>query len=62
MRTRMEMETDTALGIVQGLRQSVEELERWWPPSRRGSNAQRILDQIKEKHAAIEKCLLDAMK
>ena len=62
MRTRMEMETDTALGIAQGLRQSVEELERWWPPSRRGSNAQRVLDQIKEKHDAIVQCLLDAVK
>lgn len=62
MRTRMEMETDMALGIALAMRQSIEGLERFWPPSKRGSNAQRFLDEIKAKRDSIEQCLLDAVK
>lgn len=62
MRSKMEMETDAALGIAQGLRESIEGLEKYWPQSKRGSNAQRFLSEIKEKQAMIERCLLDAVK
>lgn len=62
MRTRMEMETDTALGIAIAMRQSIEGLEKFFPASKRGSNAQRFLDEIKFRRDAIEQSLLDAIK
>lgn len=62
MQTKMEMEVGTALGIAQSMMQSIEMLERWYPPSKRGSNAQRALDDIKMKRDIIEQCLLDAQK
>lgn len=58
----MEMETDTALGIAKSMCEDLEQLERWWPVSKRGSNAQRVLDSISSKRNALEQCLLDAMK
>ena len=62
MRTKMEMEIDTALSIVTSMRQSIEGLEKFWPQSKRGSNAQRYLDEIKSKRDSIEQCLVDATK
>ena len=57
-----EVEVQTALSIARGMKQSIEGLESFWPKSKRGSNAQRFLDEIKEKHAALTLCLEDAQK
>lgn len=35
----METEIQTALGIAQSMAQSIEALESYWAPSKRGSNA-----------------------
>lgn len=59
--TQLETECRTALAIVTSMEQSLEQLERFWSPSKRGSNAQKQLDAIKEKRAVMEKCLRDGL-
>lgn len=58
----VQIEAQAALGIAQSMAQSLDALERYWTPSKRGSNAQRVLTEIKQKRAAIEQCLRDALK
>jgi hypothetical protein len=58
----MAMEVGTAKGIAEAMGQSIEGLEKFWPPSKRGSNAQRFLDEIKSRRATIIQCLNDATR
>lgn len=62
MKSKLEMEASTALGIVQSLAQSIADLESYWAPSKRGSNAGRALAAIKDKRKAIETCLRDGLE
>lgn len=57
-----EVEVGTALTILEGMKQSIDDLEKFWPPSKRGSNAQRMLNELKEKWIAAVLCLKDAQK
>ena len=60
MRSKAEVEVETAASILRSMNHSIEELERLWPQSKRGSNAQRMLTEIKDKRATALQCLLDA--
>lgn len=60
-RDRLEVECVTAFGIIKGMAETIEQIERWWPPSKRGSNAQRNLDDLKAKRDAAELCLRDGL-
>lgn len=60
-RSKLDIEADTALGIAKAMVTDLAELERWWPLSKRGSNAQRCLDSIKARRDTIEQCLRDAV-
>lgn len=62
MATNMEMEVRTARGIAEAMGQSIEGLEKFFPQSKRGSNAQRFLDEIKARRESIIQCLIDAEK
>lgn len=60
MRPKHEVEIAQAESILTAMEQRIADLERWWPPSKRGSNAQRALDGIKEGRLAALQCLRDA--
>ena len=59
-RPKHEIEIDAASGILAAMGERIDALERYWPPSRRGSNAQRALDAIKNARKAAMQCLKDA--
>lgn len=61
-RRRHEIEIDIASNILRAMGERLVELERWWPPSKRGSNAQRCLDAVKEAREAALQCMRDAVK
>lgn len=61
-RPRIVIEVEVALNIALAMDQSIAHLERWWPPSKRGSNGQHALDEIKQKQQTIVQCLRDASK
>ena len=58
-RSKLEIEAGTALGIAIAMERDIDELERWWRASQRGSNAQRCLDSIKARRETIVQCLRD---
>lgn len=61
MQNKMEIEVAAAINIASAMEQDLNSLEKFWPPSRRGGNAQRMLDSIKERRAVLEQCLRDAL-
>jgi hypothetical protein len=61
MRDNLEMEADSAWRIAEAMVAYFTELESFWPKSKRGSNAQRCLDRLKEQRDAIAACLLDGL-
>lgn len=61
MRSQAEVEIDMAAGILSTMEDAIGRLEVYWPASRRGSNAQRMLDEIKVKSQAALKCCQDAL-
>lgn len=56
-----EREARFALNIATAMDQVIAEIERRWVPSKRGSNGQRALDDLKARRATLEQCLLDAL-
>jgi len=60
MRSKAEIETENTFQILTAMGLDIEQLERWWPPSKRGSNAQRLLDGIKAKREDAEQCVREA--
>lgn len=61
MRSQAEVEIDMAAGILLTMEDAIRRLEVYWPASRRGSNAQRMLDEIKAKREVALKCCQDAL-
>jgi hypothetical protein len=61
VRDKLEMEADAAWRIAEAMAAYFSELEGCWPKSKRGSNAQRCLDRLKEQRDAIALCLLDGL-
>jgi len=59
-RPKMEIELESARSILMAMSQDIEQVERYWSPSKRGSNGQRALDALKERRGAALQCLLDA--
>lgn len=47
--------------IEASMAQDIERLERFWPPSKRGSNAQAALDSIKSRRGAAEDILREGL-
>lgn len=62
MRSKTQIEIETAASILRSMAQSIERLERHWPASKRGSNASRELEDIKAKRATALQCLIDAQE
>lgn len=60
MRTKSEIEVETAASILRSMASTIEQMERYWPASKRGSNAGRALEQLKMQRATALQCLLDA--
>lgn len=58
--TRADIEI--ARNIVAGIRVEIDNMERFWPKSKRGSNAQRIWTGISDKADAALVCLEDALE
>lgn len=61
MRSKAEVEIDTARVILEAMKGAISDLEARWPASKRGSNAQRALDAIKDKRDAAALCIDDAL-
>ena len=62
MRSKMEIEIETAANIMRTMGNTLDKLARYWPQSKRGSNAQRQLDDIRSQRASALQCLIDAAK
>lgn len=60
-RSKLEIEAVTAYNIIRVSQQDIAALEQRWPVAKRGSNGQRALDQLKERIAAAELCLKEAL-
>lgn len=60
MRQKAETEIDTAHRILEAAEQDFAELERWWPLSKRGSNAQRAFGTLRERIRTARQCAADA--
>lgn len=60
MRSKAEVEIDSARSILEAMKASIADLESRWPASKRGSNAQRALNTIKEQRDAAALCVGDA--
>ena len=61
MRTKMEIEIDSARNILMAMTQDIEQIEKYWNASKRGSNGQRALDSLRERRAAALQCMFDAI-
>jgi hypothetical protein len=59
-RSKVEIEIDTAKSILMAMVQDIEAIERYWAPSKRGSNGNRALETLRERRAAALQCLFDA--
>lgn len=59
-RPKHEIEVEIASSILKTMGEHIETLERFWPAYRRGSNAQRALNAIKEGREVALQCLKDA--
>jgi hypothetical protein len=46
MKSKHEISLELIAGIEGGLEQDIAELERWWPKSKRGSNATRAFSSL----------------
>lgn len=57
----MEIETETARSVLSAMTQTIGEVERFWPVSKRGSNAQRQWEQLKAQHETALACLEEAL-
>lgn len=62
MRSRFEMEVETAASILKSMASTIERMESYWPASKRGSNASRELEQVKMQRATALQCLIDAQE
>jgi hypothetical protein len=51
---RLEMAIESLGGVVAGAMQDIEVMERFYPPSKRGSSYQRALDSLKSRLLAVE--------
>jgi hypothetical protein len=60
MRRKASVNVEIARNILCNARGDLEDLDKWWPKSKRGSNAERVLKSIKERISAVELCLVDA--
>ena len=56
------VEAETAKSACELALDDLAELERWWPKSKRGSNAQRIFDSVVQRIAGARDCLTDGLK
>ena len=54
MRSALETEADFARRAARGVLEDIKALEGYWPQSKRGSNAQRMLDSMKARATAIQ--------
>ena len=62
MKSKVEVEVECALGIVTAMDQDLKEMDARWAPSRRGSNLQRLFDQVRKRRETAEECLRQALK
>lgn len=60
MRSKAEIEIESAASILRAMSGTIDNIERLWPASKRGSNAQRELDFLKGQRTTALQCLLDA--
>lgn len=61
MKSRLETEAEVALSMAHGLIEDFVVLDRYLPASKRGSNAQRVLDRMKSRSETIVLCLNDGL-
>lgn len=62
MKPKAQVEIETAARIIETAQGDLLTLERWWPASKRGSNAQRALDDLRGRLEVAQTCLADAAK
>jgi hypothetical protein len=60
-KSKMEVEIDSATSILNAMADTIKEIERWWPASKRGSNANRSFDFLKSQRETALLCLKDAV-
>lgn len=60
MKTKAEIEIATAMSILRAMGNTLEQVERWWPASKRGSNGAREFELLKNQRATALQCLYDA--
>lgn len=60
MRSKSEIEIETAASILRAMGDAIEQIERYWPVSKRGSNASREFERLKMQRTTALQCLLDA--
>ena len=56
------VEAETAKAGCELALEEMAALDRWWPKSKRGSNAQCIFDSIAQRIAGARDCLTDGLK
>lgn len=61
MLSKLEIEARTARGIAESMAFTMAAVEGYWPPSKRGSNAQREWDRLKEQLRVLTLCLDDRL-
>jgi len=59
--TTVASEIELTRSIVRNAILDIQTLEGFWPPSKRGSNAQRALDSLKARLETAERCASDAL-
>jgi hypothetical protein len=60
-RSKTEIEVDACRGILTATEQHFNALDRWWPRSKRGGNAAKALDRLKEAIKVATTCCDDAL-
>lgn len=61
MRTKLVVEAEFAKGACENALEDLAELERWWPKSKRGSNAQRVFERALQRISGARDCLVDGL-
>jgi hypothetical protein len=61
MRLKEEVETEIAHSILESMGHTIENIEARWPENKRGSNANREWQSLKDKRDAALLCLSDAL-
>lgn len=56
------MEVELAGRIIDGAMGDLDQIKRFWPPSKRGSNAQRQLEYLESRLSAARQAVEDALK